>query len=45
MRGLRADKIEIIKGGHVEICMDYGEKFADRSLSCDSDERAWHLFL
>lgn len=41
----RAHGTEVPEGGHDEIRPVYREGFADRVMSCDFNERAWHLAL
>lgn len=45
MSRIRADQIEVAKGGHIEICPGYGEDSAGRGISRDFAEQAWHLVL
>lgn len=41
----RVDGTEVTEDVHDKICSVYRKQFADRGMSCDSAERAWHLLL
>lgn len=41
----RADVSKVSEGGHDEIRPVYREEFANRGMSHDFAERAWHLLL
>lgn len=45
MMSRRADGTKLTEGGHNEIRLVYREEFADRGMSRDFAERAWHRFF